>query len=58
MRINLVGPTVIQASLPADRPFFPGTKAVPAAEAALGYVKSVEGIQTGRVYRIGWSRDH
>jgi NAD(P)-dependent dehydrogenase (short-subunit alcohol dehydrogenase family) len=24
---------------------------------ALGFVKSVEGPQTGRVYRIGWSRD-
>lgn len=58
MRINRVGPRVIQDSLPAYGAFFPGTKAVPAAEAALGYVKSVEGIQTGRVYRIGWSRDH
>ncbi len=58
MRINLVSPTVIEESLPAYGAFFPGTKAVPAAEAALGYVKSVEGIQTGRVYRIGWSRDH
>ncbi len=58
LRINLVSPTVIEESLPAYGPFFPGTKAVPAAEAALGYVKSVEGIQTGRVYRIGWSRDH
>ncbi len=58
LRINLVSPTVIEESLPAYGPFFPGTKAVPAAEAAMGYVKSVEGIQTGRVYRIGWSRDH
>ncbi|SON55071.1 short chain dehydrogenase [Hartmannibacter diazotrophicus] len=57
IRINLVSPTVIEESLPAYGPFFPGTKAVPAAEAALGYVKSVEGAQTGRVYRIGWSRD-
>lgn len=28
-----------------------------ASEAALGYVKSVEDAQNGRVYRIGWSRD-
>ena len=58
LRINLVSPTLIEESLPAYGAFFPGTKAVPASEAALGYVKSVEGIQTGRVHRIGWSRDH
>lgn len=57
VRINLVSPTVIEEALPAYAPFFPGTKAVPAREAASGYVKSVEGAQTGRVYRIGWSRD-
>ena len=58
LRINLVSPTVIEESLAAYGAFFPGTKAVPASEAALGYVKSVEGVQTGRVYRIGWSRDN
>ena len=57
VRINLVSPTVIEESLPAYGPFFRGVKAVPAAEAALAYAKSVEGAQTGRVYRIGWSRD-
>ena len=57
LRINLVSQTVIEEALPAYAPFFPGTKAIPACEAALGYVKSVEGAQTGRVYRIGWSRD-
>jgi len=30
---------------------------MPAAEVALGYVRSVEGAQSGRVYRMGWSRD-
>jgi NAD(P)-dependent dehydrogenase (short-subunit alcohol dehydrogenase family) len=58
LRINVVSPTVVEESLPAYGPFFRGTKAVPASEAALGYAKSVEGAQTGRVYRIGWSRDH
>jgi NAD(P)-dependent dehydrogenase (short-subunit alcohol dehydrogenase family) len=57
LRINLVSPTVTEEALKAYGPFFPGQKAIPAAEAALGYVKSVEGPQTGRVYRIGWSRD-
>jgi NAD(P)-dependent dehydrogenase (short-subunit alcohol dehydrogenase family) len=58
LRINLVSPTVTEESLSAYGPFFPGQKPVPAAEAALGYTKSVEGPQTGHVYRIGWSRDH
>jgi NAD(P)-dependent dehydrogenase (short-subunit alcohol dehydrogenase family) len=57
LRINLVSPTVTEESLPAYGAFFPGQKPMPAAEAALGYAKSVEGPQTGRVYRIGWSRD-
>jgi len=57
LRINLVSPTVIEEALPAYGPFFRGVKGVPAAEAALGYARSVEGAQTGRVYRIGWSRE-
>lgn len=57
LRLNLVSPTVIEESLPIYGPYFPGTKAVSAQEAALGYVKSVEGAQTNRIYRIGWSRD-
>jgi NAD(P)-dependent dehydrogenase (short-subunit alcohol dehydrogenase family) len=57
LRINLVSPTVTEEAWGAFGPFFPGQKPIPAAEAALGYAKSVEGPQTGRVYRIGWSRD-
>lgn len=57
LRINVVSPTVVEESLPAYGPYFRGTKPVPASEAALGYVKSVEGAQTGRVYRIGWVPD-
>ncbi len=57
VRINVVSPTVVEEPLPIFGPYFLGTKAVPVAEAALGYVKSIEGAQTGRVYRIGWARD-
>ena len=57
LRINVVSPTVTEESWSAFGPFFPGQKPVPASEAAMGYVKSVEGMQTGKVYRIGWSRD-
>jgi len=57
LRINIVSPTVTEESWSAFGPFFPGQKPIPASEAALGYVKSVEGMQTGKVYRIGWHRD-
>jgi NADP-dependent 3-hydroxy acid dehydrogenase YdfG len=57
LRINVVSPTVTEEAWSAFGPFFPGQKPVPASEAALGYVKSVEGRQTGKVYRIGWSLD-
>ncbi|PAP91979.1 short chain dehydrogenase [Mesorhizobium wenxiniae] len=57
LRINLVSPTVVEESVPLYGAFFRGTKPAPASEVALGYVKSVEGAQNGRVYRIGWSRE-
>jgi NAD(P)-dependent dehydrogenase (short-subunit alcohol dehydrogenase family) len=55
LRINAVSPTVITESLPAYGPYFRGFKSVSAAEAALAYSKSVEGAQTGQVYRVGWA---
>lgn len=58
IRINLVSPTVIKEALPVYGSFFPGCKAIAASDAALGFVKSIEGLQTGRIYRLGWSRDN
>jgi NAD(P)-dependent dehydrogenase (short-subunit alcohol dehydrogenase family) len=58
LRINLVSPTMTEESAAGFGPFFPGQKPIPAAEAALGYAKSVEGPHTGKVFRIGWSRDN
>jgi NADP-dependent 3-hydroxy acid dehydrogenase YdfG len=57
VRINVISPTVTGESWAAFGPAFPGQKTIPADEAALGYVKSVDGPQTGRVYRIGWHRE-
>jgi len=57
LRINLVSPTVIEESLAHYGAFFPGYQALPAAQAALGYLRSVEGAQSGRTFRLGWSRD-
>ncbi|MFF1487869.1 short chain dehydrogenase [Streptomyces sp. NPDC058319] len=51
-RVNAVSPTVVEESLPAYGPFFPGMEAVPVSRVATAYVRSVEGAQTGRVYRV------
>lgn len=52
LRINAVSPTVLTESLESYGPFFPGFESVPAARVALAYQRSVEGAQTGRVYRV------
>ncbi len=52
IRINLVSPTVLVESMAAFGAFFRGFDPVPAARAALAYSRSVEGLQTGQVYRV------
>ncbi|MCP2261172.1 Enoyl-(Acyl carrier protein) reductase [Streptoalloteichus tenebrarius] len=52
-RINAVSPTVLSESAEKYADFFPGFPPVPAAQAAMAYVKSIEGAQTGQVYRVG-----
>lgn len=51
-RINVVSPTVLTESLESFAGFFPGFESVPAPRVALAYQRSVEGVQTGRVYRV------
>ncbi|MGY0117645.1 short chain dehydrogenase, partial [Enterobacter roggenkampii] len=34
--------------------FFPGFESVPATTVAQAYRHSVEGVQTGRVYKVGY----
>ena len=53
IRINVVSPTVLAESMEGYAPFFRGFEPVTAQRAAQGYLRSVEGAQTGRVYRIG-----
>lgn len=52
IRINAVSPGVLQESMPGYAPYFRGFEAVPAARAALGFSRSVEGAQTAQVYRV------
>lgn len=51
-RINSVSPNVLRESWAGYGPYFPGFEAVPAERVALAYSRSVEGAQTGRVYRV------
>ena len=52
IRINAVSPTVFEESMGAYGPFFRGFDPVPAARAARAFSRSVEGRQTGQVYRV------
>jgi NAD(P)-dependent dehydrogenase (short-subunit alcohol dehydrogenase family) len=52
LRINAVSPGLISESAEALAPFFRGFETVHATRAALAYSKSVEGAQTGQVYRV------
>lgn len=51
LRINVVSPTVLQESMGSYGPFFVGFEPVAAARAALSYARSVDGAQTGKVYK-------
>jgi NAD(P)-dependent dehydrogenase (short-subunit alcohol dehydrogenase family) len=51
-RINAVSPTVAEESLPSYGPFFAGMEPVPAIRVATAYVRSIEGAQTGQIYRV------
>lgn len=52
LRINVISPNVLQESWPVYGPYFAGFEAVPASRVALAYQRSIEGVQTGRVYRV------
>jgi NAD(P)-dependent dehydrogenase (short-subunit alcohol dehydrogenase family) len=52
IRINVVSPTVLTEALDAYGPFFRGFESVSAARAAMAFSRSVEGVQTGQVYKV------
>ena len=51
-RINVVSPNALQESWDGYAPYFPGFEPVPAARAALAYVRSVEGIANGQTLTV------
>ena len=53
LRINSVSPTVLLEAMGSYAPYFRGYKPAPAADVALAYAKSVEGLQTGQTFIVG-----
>ena len=52
IRINAVSPNVFVESMGSYGPFFRGFEPVPVSRAALAFSRSVEGRQTGQVYKV------
>lgn len=52
IRINVVSPNVLTEAMDSYGPFFRGFEPVTAARAALAFSRSVEGRQTGQVYKV------
>jgi NAD(P)-dependent dehydrogenase (short-subunit alcohol dehydrogenase family) len=52
LRINAVSPTVFEESMGDYGPFFRGFDPVPVARAARAFSRSVEGLETGKTYRV------
>ncbi len=52
IRINVVSPTVFEESMAGYGPFFRGFDPVPVARAARAFSRSVEGLETGKTYKV------
>jgi NAD(P)-dependent dehydrogenase (short-subunit alcohol dehydrogenase family) len=52
LRINAVSAGLLTESVPVYGDFFPGAESVPGARVGLAYQRSVEGAQTGKVFRV------
>lgn len=53
LRVNSISPNVLVEAMDSYAPYFRGFKPVPAADVALAYAKSVEGLQTGQTFHVG-----
>jgi NAD(P)-dependent dehydrogenase (short-subunit alcohol dehydrogenase family) len=52
IRINCIAPTIITEAVEKFDGYFQGFKSVPVIDVANGYLKSIEGLQTGKIYKI------
>ncbi|MFT4437777.1 short chain dehydrogenase [Caballeronia sp. 15715] len=54
IRINLVSPTILEESVPVFGSYFCGFEPVSSKSVGLAYLRSIEGPETGRVYKVGY----
>jgi NAD(P)-dependent dehydrogenase (short-subunit alcohol dehydrogenase family) len=54
MRINLVSPTILEESIPVFGDWFVGFEPVSAERVGMAYLRSVEGPESGRTFRVGY----
>jgi len=52
IRINAVSPTVVEESMADFGPFFRGHDPVPALRVGRAFSRSIEGLETGKTYRV------
>ena len=52
IRINVVNPSLLEESAEAFGPYFPGIVPVSSAHVASAYIRSIEGIETGQVFKV------
>lgn len=52
LRINAISPTMLTEAEESYRPFFPGFESVPGSRVAMAYQRSIEGIESGKIYRV------
>jgi NAD(P)-dependent dehydrogenase (short-subunit alcohol dehydrogenase family) len=52
LRINVVSPTMLEEARESFGPYFRGFEAASGARVALAYSRSIEGAETGRVYKV------
>jgi NADP-dependent 3-hydroxy acid dehydrogenase YdfG len=52
LRINVVNATMLEEAREAFGPYFRGFEAASGARVALAYSRSVEGLETGRIYKV------
>ncbi len=54
IRLNVVSPTVVTEALHIYADFFKGFESVGADTVAKAFVKSIEGIHNGKIYKVGF----
>ena len=52
LRINVISPAMVDASVETYAPFFPGFEPVSLSKVVQAYRRSIEGVQTGQCFVV------